>query len=364
MLSIKDKIYNLYNKFIDKKPNRLAHINLSNNCLIHPEINFILDNFFSEMDKEYVNRYPYYESIKDDYKKHHKITETSICFCAGTDLAIFYLMSFIKQLQLDNIIVQEYNYYAYENYAKNLGVCFSKITMKNLCGLDTDSILKSINPTFIFLVSPSSLTGQEIPYNNLLEFLKISNKYGHFVVLDHAYTLFGNECHLSLLKLFDNLIILHSFSKSYGVAGMRIGYLASKSCIINQLLDLGIENSVSSIAILFVKYILNNEQKFEKIRNEICIWRDYTQNTIASIIKNSYSGEFFQFNSKSNFIAVKLKNRDMVKNVLFKCLNNHNIFIKPIAQFDELLRFTVANLDIMQHVINEINSEVTGCHQI
>ena len=89
-------------------------------------------------------------------------------------------------------------------------------------GLDIDAVVQAttLRTKVIALVSPNNPTGNVIPTEHLVRLLHL----GPLVVLDEAYYEFADRSFLPLAREFDNLIILRSFSKWAGLAGLRLGY--------------------------------------------------------------------------------------------------------------------------------------------
>ncbi|MGH9915366.1 MAG: pyridoxal phosphate-dependent aminotransferase, partial [Pyrinomonadaceae bacterium] len=90
---------------------------------------------------------------------------------------------------------------------------------------DVPGILKTIEveqPEVIFICSPNNPTGGMIDEKDLLKVLIAAPG---IVVVDEAYYEFSGYTAVPLLSKFENLVVLHTFSKAIGMAGLRIGYL-------------------------------------------------------------------------------------------------------------------------------------------
>lgn len=94
---------------------------------------------------------------------------------------------------------------------------------------------KKIKPKLLFLANPNNPTGHYIEKEKIINLVK--NLKQTFIVIDESlidYLEPDASC-VGLTKRFSNLIATRSFSKLYGLAGMRIGYLASNKNIIKQI---------------------------------------------------------------------------------------------------------------------------------
>ncbi len=95
--------------------------------------------------------------------------------------------------------------------------------------IDLDRLLSTVDPAtkLIFLSNPNNPTGTALSHKELEDFLKALCK-GVIVLLDEAYIEFAHDPNiaqgLQLLEYFENLIVFRTFSKLYGLAGLRIGY--------------------------------------------------------------------------------------------------------------------------------------------
>ena len=341
------------------KIDRSNFINLSNNYLAHPNVTEIMDEFFKELNKSLISNYPYYEDTRERLKIFFKFSlNVDISLSSGTDSAIYYLMILAKELNLNKIFIQEHNYYAYYNYAKILDLNYMNISREEICSINSYKILENIEPTFIFLVSPSCLTGLEIDFHTIRKFIIHAEKQGHFIFLDQAYAFFGTDLYLDLLKEFKNLTIIYTFSKAYASAGMRIGCIMSKNNLINRLREMGLENSVSSISLCYLDFITKNNLDFKKYREDIILWRNSTRNELIELLTNKHINIF---DSKANFISIDFKNKNVVDNIIDMCKNNHGIFIKSIFNYNGLFRCTITEPKIMRKIIIEIENGIEKC---
>lgn len=85
----------------------------------------------------------------------------------------------------------------------------------------------------VIICSPNSPTGNAALPGEIEEVLKKANA---IVVVDEAYNEFGGESCVPLLDSYDNLVILRTFSKAFGMAGLRVGYLLASDQVIKELL--------------------------------------------------------------------------------------------------------------------------------
>jgi len=126
----------------------------------------------------------------------------------------------------DEVIFSQYAFVVYPLVTQALGAT-AKISPANNYGHDLNSMLSLIseNTRLIFVANPNNPTGTLLSDDELYSFLnKVPNDIP--VVLDQAYFEYLNidDRAIDWLNEFENLIITRSFSKAYGLAGLRVGY--------------------------------------------------------------------------------------------------------------------------------------------
>jgi histidinol-phosphate aminotransferase len=141
-----------------------------------------------------------------------------------------------------------------------------------------NSIIR-FRPKIVWLSNPNNPSGQVIPCETLLELIKITHSYNVFIIIDEAYGEYITDKENSAIKFIEeykNLMVLKTFSKGYGLAGIRLGYLITSSKdIISALLlhrhhfpATQMAQKFASIALddqNFIDHSIQNNEKRKKI---------------------------------------------------------------------------------------------------
>ncbi len=169
-----------------------------------------------------------------------------------------------------------------ENFAVDLGAVKAAISKKT---------------KIIFLVNPNSPTGTITPQPDILEILDT----GLPVVVDEAYYEFSRQTVVPLLGSYENLMVLRTFSKWAGLAGLRVGYGLFPPRIADYLLKIKIPYNVNVAALVAVQESLKDI--------------DYLMSTVETIIAER--GRLFEelkriewlkpFPSQANFILCSVQ---------------------------------------------------------
>ena len=103
--------------------------------------------------------------------------------------------------------------------------------------INLDAITKPLQATgqLLALTSPNNPTGEVLAREKVRQLLLQARAFGNPVLMDEAYAEFSGESVLDLLAEFDNLIVLRSFSKAFGLAGLRVGCLIANEKLIARL---------------------------------------------------------------------------------------------------------------------------------
>ena len=133
-------------------------------------------------------------------------------------------------------------------------ICGGKVVNVNRDGafaIDVRGIKSAISSRtkLIFLATPNNPTGNVIPQQDIVEIIET----GLPVVVDEAYYEFSGETVMSLTARYSNLIVLRSFSKWAGLAGLRIGYGIFPSQIVPYMTAIKIPHNVSIAAEIAVR---------------------------------------------------------------------------------------------------------------
>ena len=117
--------------------------------------------------------------------------------------------------------------------------------------IDLKKILAAVNRNtkLIFLATPNNPTGNIVPHKDIIEIIKT----GVPVVVDEAYYEFSGETMMGEIGKYPNLIVLRSFSKWAGLAGIRVGYGVFPLDIVNYLFSIKIPHNVSVAGEVAVK---------------------------------------------------------------------------------------------------------------
>lgn len=197
----------------------------------------------------------------------------------------------------------------------------------------------------VIFPNPNAPTGVEEPLELIEEILQANPDV--VVIVDEAYVDFGGRSALPLLKKYENLLVVQTFSKSRAMAGMRIGFCIGSEKLIHYLND---------VKFSFNSYTMNLPSQVmgvEAVKDD-AYFRDTTAKIVATRerIKKELKNLGFTFpDSKANFIFASHK--EVPAEELFRALREADIYVrhwnKP--QIANSLRITIGTDEEMDRLI-------------
>jgi histidinol-phosphate aminotransferase len=154
--------------------------------------------------------------------------------------------------------------------------------------------------TVVFLASPNNPSGNPLSHEEVRELCALKA----FIVIDEAYIEFGGETAAPLLAEYENLVVLRTFSKWAGLAGLRVGYSLSSPEVARMLLQLKQPYNVNVAADVAARVALKHRGRIFETVKCIVAERERMTRAVASV------GWLEPLPSQSNFVLFKVKGRD------------------------------------------------------
>lgn len=309
--------------------------------------------FFNHLIKKIshadLTSYPELEPLYKMLSKKNNLNKDCFVITPGSDGGIRLCFElFVKPN--DKIITLTPTFAMVDIYAKIFKAKQLQITYDEKLNLNLNKIFENLKKkvSLLILANPNSPTGTIINEENIIEILKIAKKNKTAVLIDEAYYGFTNYTTLPLIKKFNNLIVTRTFSKSFGLAGLRGGYIASNKFIAKQLFSLKPMYEINSLAILIIKEFIK-----KKIDKEYAF---QTNEGKKFLIKTLKKFKLNFFDTHANFIHVNFnKKRSKIINQLKK----NRILFKGgpgVKKLENFIRITTGPKREMSKLVKIIKS--------
>lgn len=285
------------------------------------------------------NRYPdpLQSELKEEVAKLKNINTNQVFFGNGSDEAIDLLVRIFCKSGEDAIITLPPTYGMYAVSANLCHVTNIEVPLIDNFQPDVDAILAAQNTQtkLLFICSPNNPTGNNIDLEKIKTLLKI---FDGIVVVDEAYIDFSEQAScLNWLAEYPNLVILQTFSKAWGMAGIRLGMAFSSVEIIGLFNKVKPPYNVNS---------LTQEFALERLRNSNNISYDVLQILAQKKALKQHLEQlpFVQkvYPSAANFLLIKVDEPTKI----YTYLVEHGIVIRnrnTVLLCAGCLRITVGN---------------------
>jgi len=303
--------------------------------------------FISTITSKKINTYPEVSKLYKALSKYHKINRNQFVLTAGADSAIKNCFELCVSKD-DRIIALNPTYAMVDIYSKIFGAKKINITYNKNLNININFFLRSINRkiSLIVIANPNSPTGTLISKTNIEKIIKKANKFGIAVLVDEAYYGFSNQTVVPMIKKYNNLIVSRTFSKAYGMAGLRIGYIISNSKIARLLFNLKPLYEINSVGVEASVLSLKNTKFYKKYISE-------TKQGLKIIIKYLKENNIKFITTNANFIYINLGKKI---NYYYKKLLKAGILSKKglaVKGYNNYLRITLGPSQEMKIFISK-----------
>ena len=298
------------------------------------------------------NRYPdpYQRKVKKKISELKAVDTSKIFLGNGSDEPIDLLFRAFCEPGVDNVVSIDPTYGMYQVAADINNVEVRKVLLTNDFELDVDALLSGCdgNTKLLFICSPNNPTGNCFKQEDIETILK---QFEGIVVLDEAYIDFApDKSLLSQLDKYPNLVILQTFSKAWGMAGIRLGMAFASEEIIKVLSNIKYPYNINILtqekALDLLERVDNKRSWVEQLLNERKLMQDALSG--LSFVQKVYP-------SDANYLLVKVDDPKAIYNYLVE----KKIIIRDrssVALCEGCLRITIGQPSENKLLLEELDS--------
>lgn len=297
-----------------------------------------------------LRRYPDTDNtlIRESLANAYNLDITNITIGVGSDQLLDCI--FKSLIDDENAISCTPTFSMYKEYASFTNGKFIDISFKNDVNFefDTEKIIEATrkyNPKLIIICSPNNPTGSAIKRNDLENIITTANVANSVVLLDEAYSEFY-KTNYDLIKKYDNLLVLKTFSKAYALAGIRLGYVLACKDLIDTINVVKPPYNMSRVSSLIASIAIKNKNLYDDNIKKIIELKNKLYNDLQKLNLNPVK-------SYSNFIFIKLNDK------IYNHLLENKIYIRRLKYKDEFWhRITVGTEKENQLLIEKIKEVI------
>lgn len=307
-----------------------------------------------EMDADEFRLYPAPDvaPLRDAIAKKYNVSSDEVFVGVGSDDVIS--MAFLTCFFSDKpILFPDITYSFYDVWAEVYKIPYKRIPLDSDFHIAKSDYMQENGG--IIICNPNAPTGvSEMEDVDFIEDIVKANP-NSVVIVDEAYVDFGGVSALPLIKKYENVLVVQTFSKSRAFAGMRIGYAFGCAKLIKYIND--VKYSVNSYtmnrpSIACGVASISDEEYFNKTVQMVIDTREWT--------KTELKKRGFKFaDSKTNFIFASPSKISAKE--LFEELKKKNIYVRwwGKERIDNYLRITIGTQQEMEVFINAVD-EICG----
>lgn len=314
MYYVNEHIKDLYRvKFHDKRSGVLR-LDMNENPEGLPRE--VFDSVISKLTPEYIATYPEKNQLMTLLAEHDGTAYENISVTAGSDEAMRLIFHCFGQRDKKLLTVTP-TFEMYGVYARMFGMKHEMVGHKEDFSINSAEIMQAIDTdtSIVILLNPNSPIGYTYEEKDVKEIIEQSRKVGAIVVIDEAYHYFYTPSFMHLIKEYDNLLLLRTFSKLFSMAGLRIGYVSGTPQLIDYIEKAESTFNVNNIAILFAQEVIQNQELIDRLADTECKGRMWLVEQLrnAGYRTLAMEGNYILFLPKrdSKIVVEKLKKKEI-----------------------------------------------------
>ena len=295
-----------------------------------------------------VNRYPDGAELIDAIAQHHTVSSDQVILGNGSN-DVLDMVARVFLSEHTEAISSQYGFAIYRLLTQLVGAK-NVVSPALEYGHDLTAMAQAVtsNTRVIWIANPNNPTGTFVSWQDVKDFLK-AVPTDVVVVLDQAYNHYLDESlrvdTTSWLNEFPNLIITYTFSKAYGLAGLRVGYGLANPSIIELLNRVRQPFNVNSVAIAAAIAALNDQAFIAQTVKHNQAGKAQLEAGFAKL-KIPYIPSF------GNFVTAEFKNA----NTTNKTLEAAGILVRPLKEYGlpNHLRISIGTADENTRVLEAL----------
>lgn len=329
------KIMKPYNPPIEGRRSYCGHL-LDFNERTVPYGNMIRDALVGFSNQNQFQFYPEYGEIEKMVANYVNVKKKEIIVTNGSDQGIDLIFRSFTNAG-DEVIIPSPSFAMFYQCAQ---MCGNKVITPTYDSGDGSFPLGEIldiisqKTKLIIICNPNNPTGNLVDLNSIEQILIKAKE--STVLIDEAYFEYSRLTATKLIKKYPNLIITRTFSKAFGLAALRIGYIIANSKTIEELKKVRGPYDINMAGVIAVQAVLSDLSPLNSYLDEVM---NISKPTIEKFF-DDYG--IFYYTSNSNFILFKPQNADIV----FKSLKKQGFLLRPRKGFgfDNTLRLTFGTI--------------------
>jgi histidinol-phosphate aminotransferase len=295
--------------------------------------------------RKYIKNYPEFicRELRQRIAELHHIQPAWVLLSAGLEQMISMIASAFLTLN-DRIMINSPTFFLFEEYSIRRGAIpiylhlneSENFSWNDRIFYEYREILRKLTPKLIWIANPNNPTGTTIPKHLIKRILNTAVNNYAFVIIDEAYGEYTDSKNKikstsSLLHEYNNLIVLRTFSKAYGLANLRVGYaMCSNEDILRALKIHRVNFPITQFSYDLAQIALENIDYLDSVRQKVAERKQLFTSELKKLSHISY------IDSETNIMM--LKHNTLSGRGFMNELEKDGIIVAKVPGDDEVLQ--------------------------
>lgn len=283
-------------------------------------------------------------------EKYLGIDQKYIAVGSGSDQIIELLLSTIGHGKKVTILSPTFSYFVNRCHLHGLELTTVPLGREDNTIYRKDFLRCAKQSEIIYICSPNNPTGNQFDKDVITELmLSLKNK---LILIDEAYVEFGKYSLASTATKCENILVLRTLSKAFGLAGARVGYMVANENIANIFKSrIQLPYSLSTLSLKIASIALSRNDQVRKTIERVKIEREKLFESLSNI------SNIKAYKSDSNFVFVECG--EQLYSEIIKTLKHELVYVRLLGNIDGRLgciRVTVGTREMNNRFLEAIES--------
>ena len=235
-------------------------IRLDRNERVGPYPQDIIEAILSRLTAASLSQYPDTSSLYRKLARHTSLPCDRLLLVPGSDAA-FRALAHVFVQPGDSVAMIDPSYQMYPVYTRMFGGIPARVPIQPDLTVDFDDLVTTAaRSTILWLANPNQPSGTVIPVDRILSLTRRVAGASTLVVVDEAYYPFSGATVIDNVMAHDNLVVVRTFSKAFGLAGVRLGFVAGTEAVVKALFKVRASFDINALAIVAGEWALDHPE--------------------------------------------------------------------------------------------------------